>query len=51
MLPEFNSLHLEEKKKFKLKNMDKGHYLRVELEAIEQLLNEKSPEFKKGYFK
>ncbi|MDH5580694.1 MAG: fructose-1,6-bisphosphatase [Bdellovibrionales bacterium] len=48
--PDFTTIMVEEKTKKKLRHMDKGHFLKIELEAIDQLLEEKMPQFRKKYF-
>ena len=49
-LPEFTILPLEEKSNLKLRHMDKGHFLKEELEAIDSLLEKKMESFQKDYF-
>lgn len=49
-LSEVSIFPLEETKNLKLKDVDKGMYLKEELKAIDELLSEKLPEFKKHYF-
>jgi fructose-1,6-bisphosphatase-3 len=49
-IPEIEVIPLEEKKNFKLGDMDKGHHLKVELEAIEELLKASLSTFKGEYF-
>ncbi|MFZ8933270.1 MAG: fructose-bisphosphatase class III [Bacteriovoracaceae bacterium] len=48
--PEFTTIMVEEKTKKKLRHMDKGYFLKIELDAINQLLDEKMPLFRKKYF-
>lgn len=49
-LPDLNIIHLEEKKKLKLAQMDKGYFLRRELEAINELLGDKIGPYYESYF-
>ncbi len=48
--PKFTTIVVDEKNKKKLRHMDKGYFLKIELEAIDELLKDKMPDFKKNYF-
>ncbi len=49
-LPNLVTTPLEEKNHLKLRHMDKGYFLRKELEAIEELIEDNVDHFYKSYF-
>lgn len=49
-LPDFQVKCLEERGRLKLRHMEKGYFLERELEAIDELLDEKLDSFKSKYF-
>jgi fructose-1,6-bisphosphatase-3 len=49
-LPNFDTSPIEEKSDLKLRHMDKGFYLKEELQAINELMERKLPDFNKSYF-
>lgn len=49
-LPNIEISTVEESSNLRLRHMDKGYYLKEELQAIDKLLEQKLPEFNKSYF-
>lgn len=49
-LPDIQTNRLEERGRLRLRHMEKGYFLNKELEAINELLTEKLPEFNDSYF-
>ena len=49
-LPGIITTQLEVNSRYRLRDMDKGFYLKQELEAIDGLLEEKIESFSDGYF-
>jgi len=49
-IPDIEIIPLEEKKSFKLGDMDKGHHLKIELEVIEEILKVRLGPFSDDYF-
>ena len=49
-LPDLVTTPLEEKNHLRLRHMDKGYFLRKELEAIDELIDNNISQFSKSYF-
>lgn len=50
ILPHFEIRPLEQRKATRIRDLDKGHFLKLELEAIDELLKERMSEFSDRYF-